>query len=89
MAEGNGLLNRRTGKRPYRGFESRPLRYTDAKGCQKESKSAKNKGFTADKSECSNGYQSPSEVPGDDSTSTKNVRCSDKLDNKLSDKPDE
>ena len=27
MAEGNGLLNRRTGIYPYRGFESRPLRY--------------------------------------------------------------
>ena len=26
-AEGNGLLNRRMGKHPYRGFESRPLRY--------------------------------------------------------------
>ena len=27
VAEGNGLLNRRTGKNSYRGFESRPLRY--------------------------------------------------------------
>jgi len=27
-------------------------------------------------------------VPTDDSTSTKNVRCSDKLDNKLSNKPE-
>ena len=26
MAEGNGLLNRRTTERLYRGFESRPLR---------------------------------------------------------------
>ena len=28
MAEGNGLLNRRMGINPYRGFESRPLRST-------------------------------------------------------------
>jgi hypothetical protein len=27
VAEGNGLLNRRRGINPYRGFESRPLRY--------------------------------------------------------------
>ncbi len=27
-AEGNGLLNRRTGECWYRGFESRPLRFT-------------------------------------------------------------
>ena len=27
VAEGNGLLNRRTGISPYRGFESRPLRW--------------------------------------------------------------
>jgi hypothetical protein len=26
VAEGNGLLNRRMGNNPYRGFESRPLR---------------------------------------------------------------
>ena len=75
------------GKHPYRGFESRPLRYTDAKGCQEESKSTKNKEVTAGTSLCSNGPQSPSEVPTDDSTSTNDVRCSDKLDNKLSNKP--
>jgi hypothetical protein len=27
VAEGNGLLNRRMGINPYRGFESRPLRF--------------------------------------------------------------
>ena len=30
MAEGNGLLNRRTGKNSYPGFESRPLRCSGA-----------------------------------------------------------
>ena len=29
MAESNGLLNRRTGSNPYRGFESPPLRSMD------------------------------------------------------------
>ena len=32
MAEGNGLLNRRMGERPYRGFESRPLRLATLAG---------------------------------------------------------
>ena len=76
------MLNRRTGIHPYRGFESPPLRYIDATRCQEESKSTKNKEVTADTSLCSNGSQSPSEVPTDDSTSTNDVRCSDKLDNK-------
>ena len=81
------MLNRRRGLHLYRGFESPPLRYTDDKRCQKESKSTKNKEVTTDTSLCSNGPQSPSEVPTDDSTNTIKVTSSDKLDNKLSNKP--
>ncbi len=35
VAEGNGLLNRRTGIYLYRGFESRPLRFFSKQGDDK------------------------------------------------------
>jgi hypothetical protein len=57
----------------------------DNKG-QKPSKSAKNKGVTTSKAEDSAPPKTPAKVPVDDSTSTKNVRCSDKQNNKLSNK---
>ena len=79
--DGNGLLNRRTGIYLYRGFESRPLRSPDDSSGQEMSKSAKNKGVTASKSDSNLTPNELSKVPVDDSTNTANVPNSDKLNN--------
>ncbi len=84
----NGLLNRRRGKHLYRGFESPPLRSIDDSGGQERSKSAKNQEVTSTQADGPTPSNKPAKVPTDDSTNTMNVRCSDKLDNKLSDKPE-
>ena len=82
MAEGNGLLNRRRDECLYRGFESRPLRSIgDAEG-HEVSKCSKDKGIAAGTSERSHRPESLSELPNDNSTGTKNVCCSDRLDAK-------
>jgi hypothetical protein len=70
-----------------RSLESRPLRSGDYSGSQKTSKSAKNKVVKAYEVDGSTASNKPAEMPADDSTDAKNVRCSAKLDNKLSDKP--
>ncbi len=82
------MLNRRTGIRPYRGFESRPLRSVDVNGRQAEHTCSKNKEITASKPDEVTSANNSSQVPADDSTNTANVLNSDKLDNKLSNKPD-
>ena len=56
--------------------------------CQEASKSAKNKGVTSTPTDGSEPSKKPSKVPTDDSTNTIEVTRSDKLDNKLSNKPD-
>ncbi len=83
------MLNRRRGKRPYRGFESRPLRVAGVKGCLAEHTCSENKEITAGKPDGVTSANNSSQVPADDSTNTANVPNSDKLDNKLSNKPTE
>jgi hypothetical protein len=62
---------------------------TDDNNSQETSKSAKNQEVTSTQADGSIASNKPSKVPTDDSPGTMNVRCSDKLDNKLSNKPDE
>ena len=87
-AEGNGLLNRRMGKHPYRGFESRPLRYIDDSKCQDTPKPAENKEVTATSTEDSIPSNRPSKLPNEDRANTIKVTNSDKLDNKQNNKPE-
>jgi hypothetical protein len=56
---------------------------------QEESKSAKGKGVTSTPDGGPTTSKKPSKVPTDDSTDTIKVTRSDKLNNKLSNKPDE
>ena len=86
MAEGNGLLNRRTGIYLYRGFESRPLRYIDDSQCQEGSRCNKNTEVTTNKAEGESTLNEHPKVPTVDSTEKKKVTYSDKLDNKLTEK---
>jgi hypothetical protein len=55
--------------------------------CQELSKCPTEQGVTANVLDSTHRPESPSEVPVDDSTSTMNVRCSDKLDHKQNNKP--
>ncbi|TKJ35536.1 MAG: hypothetical protein CEE38_15305 [Planctomycetes bacterium B3_Pla] len=61
---------------------------TDDNKGQETSKSAKNQEVTSTPTDGSAPSKKPAKVPTDDSPGTMNVRCSDKLDNKLSDKPE-
>ena len=61
---------------------------TDDSECQERPKSAKNKEVTSNQSDGLTASKKPAEVPTDDSTNTIKETCSDKLNNKLSNKPD-
>ena len=89
MAESNGLLNRRTVNKLYRGFESRPLRSsqnTNDNRCQKESKALGRPKDTVLGDSHSLTPVDASSVPSEDSSSITRETCSDKLDDKQSDK---
>jgi hypothetical protein len=62
---------------------------TDDNKSQEESKSVKNQEVTSIPTDGPTTSKKPSKVPTDDSTDTIKVTRSDKLNNKLSDKPDE
>ncbi len=71
------------------GELSNPSGTTGDNESQETSNSAKNKVVTSTPTDGSTPSKKPSKVPTDDSRSTIEVTRSDKLNNKLSDKPDE
>ena len=83
MAESNGLLNRRTVNRLYRGFESRPLRSsqnTDDSQCQQGLQALQSQGDAAPGIGSSNLPTEPMLVPPDDQTDTTGGHRAAKLD---------
>ena len=83
-----GFLNRRSQVRVLPGVVGEADKTADDNKGKERSKSAKNQEVASTPTDGSTTLKKPPELPTDDSTNTIKVTRSDKLDNKLSNKPD-